>query len=44
MDLMKSQAVRWGTHLLEADADSIDLSSKPYRIEVEDRPSAPTPW
>ena len=35
MDLMKSQAVRWGTHLLEADADSIDLSSKPYRIEVE---------
>lgn len=35
MDLMKSQAVRWGTHLLEADADSVDLSSKPYRIEVE---------
>ena len=35
MDLMKSQAARWGTHLLEADADSIDLSSKPYRIEVE---------
>ena len=35
MDLMKSQAVRWGTHLLEADADSIDLSSKPYRIEVD---------
>ena len=35
MDLMKSQAVRWGTHLLEADADSIDLSAKPYRIEVE---------
>ena len=35
MDLMKSQAVRWGTHLLEADADSIDLSSKPYCIEVD---------
>ncbi len=35
MDLMKSQAVRWGTHLLEADADRIDLSSKPYCIEVE---------
>ncbi|QNJ03994.1 thioredoxin-disulfide reductase [Synechococcus sp. PROS-U-1] len=35
MDLMKSQAVRWGTHLLEADADSIDLTSKPYRIEVD---------
>ena len=25
MDLMKSQAVRWGTHLLEADADNICL-------------------
>ena len=35
MDLMKSQAVRWGTHLLELDADNIDLTSKPYRIEVE---------
>jgi len=35
MDLMKSQAVRWGTHLLEADADGIDLSARPYRIEVE---------
>ena len=35
MDLMKSQAVRWGTHLLEADADIIDLTTKPYRIEVD---------
>ena len=35
MDLMKSQAVRWGTHLIEADADSIDLSQRPYRIQAD---------
>ena len=35
MDLMKAQATRWGTRLLEADADRIDLSRRPYRIEVE---------
>ena len=35
MDLMKAQATRWGTRLLEADADRIDLSQRPYRIEVE---------
>ena len=35
MDLMKAQAVRWGTHLLEADADSIDLSQRPFQIQVE---------
>ena len=35
MDLMKSQATRWGTRLLEADADRIDLSQRPYRIEAE---------
>ena len=35
MDLMKSQAVRWGTHLIEADADSINLSQRPFRIEAE---------
>ena len=37
MDLMKAQAVRWGTHLIEADADVIDLSERPYRIEVDGR-------
>ncbi|WP_413403419.1 MULTISPECIES: thioredoxin-disulfide reductase [unclassified Synechococcus] len=37
MDLMKAQATRWGTRLLEADADHIDLSQRPYRIEVEGR-------
>ena len=35
MDLMKAQATRWGTRLLEADADHIDLGQRPYRIEVE---------
>jgi len=35
MDLMKAQATRWGTRLIEADADRIDLSQRPYRIEVE---------
>ena len=37
MDLMKAQATRWGTRLLEADADRINLSQRPYRIEVEGR-------
>lgn len=37
MDLMKAQASRWGTHLIEADADAIDLSERPYRIETEGR-------
>ena len=35
MDLMKAQAVRWGTHLLEADADAIDLTQRPYRIKAD---------
>ena len=35
MDLMKAQATRWGTRLIEADADRIDLSQRPFRIEVE---------
>ncbi|QEY32005.1 thioredoxin-disulfide reductase [Synechococcus sp. RSCCF101] len=37
MDLMKAQAVRWGARLLEADADRIDCSSRPYSLEVEGR-------
>ena len=35
MDLMKAQALRWGTQLLEADADAIDLSQKPFTIEAD---------
>ena len=37
MDLMKAQATRWGTHLIEADADSIDLNQRPYCIQSEGR-------
>jgi thioredoxin reductase (NADPH) len=35
MDRMKAQAVRWGTRLIEADADAIDLLQRPYRLTVE---------
>ena len=35
MDLMKAQAQRWGTRLLEADADRIDLNQRPYKIEAD---------
>ncbi|MFM1811761.1 MAG: hypothetical protein RLZZ336_699 [Cyanobacteriota bacterium] len=35
MDRMKAQAVRWGTRLVEADAEAIDLSQRPYRITAE---------
>ena len=35
MDLMKAQAVRWGTHLIEADADEIDLTQRPFRIKAD---------
>ena len=37
MDLMRAQAVRWGTHLLEADADEIDLTQRPFRIKADGR-------
>ena len=37
MDLMKAQAERWGTRLVEADADGIDLSARPFRIQSEGR-------
>ena len=32
MDLMKSQAVRWGTKLIESDVTSIKCSDKPFEI------------
>ena len=35
MDRMKSQAVRWGTRLIEADAEALDLSERPYKIKVD---------
>jgi thioredoxin reductase (NADPH) len=37
MDRCKAQALRWGTRLLEADAEAIDLSRRPYRITAEGR-------
>ena len=35
MDRLKAQAVRWGTRLVEADTDRIDLSQRPFRIRAE---------
>ena len=32
MDLIKAQAIRWGTKLIEEDAISIDLSHRPFTI------------
>ena len=32
MDLIKAQALRWGTKLIEEDAISIDLSQRPFTI------------
>ena len=37
MDRLKAQAVRWGPRLVEADADSIDFSQRPFRIQAEGR-------
>jgi len=37
MDRMKAQAERWGTRLVEADAESIDLSERPFRVRAEGR-------
>ena len=34
MDLIKAQAVRWGTKLIEEDAVSIDLSKRPFTIKT----------
>ena len=34
MDLIKAQAVRWGTKLIEEDAISIDLSQRPFTIHT----------
>jgi thioredoxin reductase (NADPH) len=37
MDRMKAQAERWGTRLLEADAEAIDLSRRPFRLSADGR-------
>ncbi|MBW3042365.1 thioredoxin-disulfide reductase [Prochlorococcus marinus] len=35
MDLIKAQAVRWGTKLVEEDAISIDLKKRPFTINTK---------
>jgi len=35
MDRLKAQAVRWGTRLVEADAEAIDLAQRPFRIQAD---------
>ncbi len=34
MDLMKAQAVRWGTKLIESDVSSIDVTKRPFEIKT----------
>ena len=34
MDLMKAQAVRWGTKLIESDVSSIDMTKRPFEIKT----------
>ncbi len=34
MDLIKAQALRWGTKLIEEDALSVDLSQRPFTIKT----------
>ncbi len=36
MDLMKAQAVRWGTQLIESDVISIDTKTKPFKLTTLD--------
>ena len=36
MDLMKAQAVRWGTNLIEDDVISIDTSQKPFKLKISE--------
>ncbi len=35
MDLMKSQAIRWGTKLIEEDVELVNLTKKPFSINVK---------
>jgi thioredoxin reductase (NADPH) len=37
MDRCRAQALRWGTRLVEADAEEIDLSERPFRIRADGR-------
>ncbi|MFM7315279.1 MAG: thioredoxin-disulfide reductase [Cyanobium sp.] len=35
MDRCRDQALRWGARLVEADAEAIDLSQRPFRIRAD---------
>lgn len=35
MDLIKDQALRWGTRLIEEDANSIELADRPFLIKTD---------
>lgn len=35
MDLIKAQAVRWGTELLETDVQSVDLRQRPFLVKAD---------
>ncbi|HEY9845212.1 MAG TPA: thioredoxin-disulfide reductase [Candidatus Caenarcaniphilales bacterium] len=37
MDLMKAQAVRWGTEMVTEDVTAVDLSQRPFVIRSEER-------
>ncbi len=37
MDRCRAQALRWGTRLVEADAEALDLGQRPFRISAEGR-------
>lgn len=37
MDLMKTQALRWGAELVTEDVTSVDLSQRPYVIRSDER-------
>ena len=34
MDLMKAQAIRWGTKLIESDVTSIDVTKRPFELKT----------
>ena len=34
MDLIKAQALRWGTNLLEVDAEQVELNQSPFKIKT----------
>ncbi len=37
MDLIKAQAIRWGTQLIEDDAEKVDFNQYPFLIEADGR-------